>query len=332
MSERPPAFPRGLNRRHLVLAAPLALWGMAPGRASKSAPRPPRFVREWGRNGKGDGEFDAPIAIAVDRNDRLYVTDFKNLRVQRFNSDGAFEGAFPVPYGQPGGIAVNRDGTRIYVAHWNQNKIAIYSPTGELRGEWGQKGTGDGDFQLPGGIAFARDGSLLVADQGNSRVQRFTPEGKFLSKWGQHGAALGQFGDGRGVGSRFAGPQFLAVDRDGNVYATEVTSSRVQRFSAEGQPVLAFGNGTEGLGGFAGGRKDIFGPIGVCVDREGYVWVSATNHRVQQFDREGHFRQSLGEDGSAPGQFHYPHALVVDSRNHLYVVDAQNDRIQKFAL
>jgi sugar lactone lactonase YvrE len=289
-------------------------------------------VLAWGRTGKGEGELDSPIAIAVDRQDRLYVTDFKNLRVQRFSPDGAFLGAIPVPYAQPGGIAVNRDGTRIYVAHWNQNKVAVYSPTGELQGEWGQKGTGDGEFQLPGGMAWAKDGSLLVADQGNSRVQRFTPEGKFLSKWGEHGAALGQFGEGRGMGSRFAGPQFLAVDRDGHVYATEVTSSRVQRFSAEGKPLLAFGNNTEGLGGFAGGHKDIFGPIGVCVDREGHVWVSATNHRVQQFDREGHFRQSLGEDGSAPGQFHYPHALVVDSRNHLYVVDAQNDRIQKFAL
>lgn len=332
MREKPPRQRRGLDRRQLLLAAPWALLGAARSLAAKDAPRPPRFVLEWGKKGKADGEFDSPIAIAIDRKDRLYVTDFKNLRVQRFGPDGTFLGAFPVPYGQPGGVAVDRDGSRIYVAHWNQNKIAVYSPTGELQREWGQKGLGDGEFQLPGGMAWAKDGSLLVADQGNSRIQRFTPEGKFLSKWGEHGPGLGQFGEGRGVGSRFAGPQFLAVDRDGNVYATEVTQSRVQKFTADGKPLLAFGSGTDGPGGFAGGRKDIFGPIGICVDRHGHVWVSASNHHVQQWDRDGHFRQSLGEDGQAPGQFHYPHGLVVDSRNHLYVVDAQNARIQKFAL
>jgi sugar lactone lactonase YvrE len=68
------------------------------------------------------------------------------------------------------------------------------------------------------------------------------------------------------------------------------------------------------------------------VDRNGHVWVSATNHRVQQWDSEGRFRQSIGSDGVAAGQFRYPHAMVVDSRNHLYVVDSQNGRIQKFAL
>lgn len=327
----PPASAR-LDRRQLLLAAPLCLLPGAGGQAKTLPVRPPRFVREWGRNGKGPGEFDAPIALALDRKDRVYVTDFKNQRVQRFGPEGEFLGAFPVPYGQPGGIAVNRDGTRIYVAHWNQNKVAVYSPSGELQHEWGGKGTATGEFQLPGGLAFAPDGSLLVADQGNSRVQRFTAEGQFLAQWGEHGAAFGQFGAGRGVGSRFAGPQFVAVDREGNIYATEVTSSRVQKFSATGKPLLTFGDATDGPGGFGGGRKDIVGPIGICVDREGYVWVSATNHRVQQFHPDGRFRQSLGEDGTAPGQFHYPHVLAVDRRNHLYVVDAQNDRIQKFAL
>ena len=329
---KPAPLSPGIDRRRFLLAAPLALLGATRSLAAKSAPRPPRFVLEWGRKGKGDGEFDSPITLAIDRKDRLYVTDFKNQRVQRFGSDGTFLGAFPVPYAQPGGIAVERDGARIYVAHWNQNKVAVYSPAGELLREWGQKGVGDGEFQLPGGMAWAKDGSLLVADQGNSRIQRFTPEGKFLAKWGEHGPGLGEFGEGRGVGSRFAGPQFLAVDRDGNVYATEVTQSRVQKFSAGGKPLLAFGNGTKEPGGFAGGREDIFGPIGLCVDRQGHVWVSATNHRVQQWDRDGRFRQSLGEEGHVPGQFHYPHGLVVDSRNHLYVVDAQNARIQKFAL
>ena len=329
MSHGNPSCPECIDRRRLLLGVSGALLA---GRAwTDELPRAPRFVLEWGRKGKAEGELDSPIGIAIDRRDRVYVTDFKNLRVQQFSAEGQFLSQFPVAYQQPGGIAVDRDGN-VYIAHWNQNKIAVYAPDGKLLREWGQKGTADGEFQLPGGLVFTADGDLLAADQGNSRVQKFTPEGRFLAKWGEHGPGPGQFGEGRGVGSRFAGPQFLAVDRRGNVYATEVTQTRVQKFTPAGKHLLTFGQGDDGPGGLGSPTQQIGGPIGVCVDRDGHVWVSSTNHRVQQWSSEGQFRQSMGEDGHAPGQFHYPHSLAVDSRNHLYVVDAQNARIQKFAL
>jgi len=298
---------------------------------ASDAPRAPKFIREWGSLGTEPGQFRTPIAIAIDRHDLVYVTDFKNLRVQRFRMDGSFVSAFPVAAEQPGGLAVDRD-SNVYVAHWNQNKVVVYSPRGEVLRTIGKKGEADGEFLLPGGMAFTRAGDLLVADQGNARVQRFRPDGTFVARWGEHGAGDGQFGAGRGVGSRFNGPQFVAVDGDGAVYATEVATPRVQKFTADGKHVVSFGSkGTE-PGGFGGPRPEIDGPIAVCVDRKGHVWVSATNHRVQQFDRNGRFLQSLGRDGKAPGEFHYPHGLAVDSKNRLYVVDAQNARIQQFAL
>lgn len=320
-----------LDRRGLLRLAGAALvGGCLTGLREAAAVTAPRFVLEWGHRGKAEGEFDSPIGIAIDMQDRIYVTDFKNLRVEKFGADGTFLSTFPVSAPQPGGLAVDRSGNA-YIAHWNQHKIVVYSPAGQVLREWGKMGTGDGEFQLPGGLAIAADGSVYAADQGNSRIQKFTPDGKFLLKWGEHGPGPGQFGEGRGPGSRFAGPQFLALDRDGNVYATEVTGTRVQKFTPEGKHLLTFGTGEDAPGGFGGG-KEISGPIGVCVDRGGNVWVSATNHRVQQWDSQGRFLQSMGKDGSAPGDFHYPHGLAVDSRNHLYVVDAQNSRIQKFAL
>lgn len=321
-----------LDRRTLLGRAALALTGAClPGAfADARELRPPQFVLEWGRKGKAEGEFDSPIAIAIDRKDQIHVTDFKNLRVQKFRTDGTFLGAFPVSAPQPGGLAVDHDGN-VYVAHWNQHKIVVYSPAGAVLREWGKMGTGDGEFRLPGGLVIARDGSVYVPDQGNSRIQKFTPDGKFLMKWGELGPGPGQFGAGRGPGSRFAGPQFLALDRDGNLYATEVASPRVQKFTPDGKHLLTFGNNEDRPGGFGGGLP-INGPIGVCVDRRGTVWVSATNHRVQQWDADGKFLQSMGKDGKEPGDFHFPHGLAVDSRNYLYVVDAQNSRIQKFKL
>jgi sugar lactone lactonase YvrE len=296
---------------------------------------PPRFLLEWGAPGGEKGEFSACVGITIGRNDEVYTAEFRNQRVQRFTSEGQFLGTFPV---QPhaGGIAVDPEGN-VYVAHWNSNKLAAYSPSGELLREWGVKGTGDGEFQLPGSVAFGPDGLLYVPDQGNSRVQKFTREGKFVGKWGVLGKEPGQFGGGQSAGGRFAGPQFVAFDRDGNVYTTDAALDRIQKFTPEGKLLSYWGTESADPGGFGppprnkDGSPGMGGPISVCVDRQNRVWVSATNNRVQQFTNDGRFLHGIGGEGAEPGQFHLPHGIALDSRDCLYVADTMNGRIQKFA-
>src|SRR5688572_28534595 len=138
---------RMLSRRQLLRGAGLVCLSTlagAWGTASEAEPAPPRFLLEWGRHGKGDGEFSAPVGIAINGNDEIYTAEFRNQRVQKFTSDGRFISTFAV---QPhaGGVAVDQDGN-VYVAHWNSNKVAAYSPAGKLLREWGQKGTADGEF------------------------------------------------------------------------------------------------------------------------------------------------------------------------------------------
>lgn len=296
--------------------------------------QPPRFLMEWGKYGDKQGEFDACVGIAIGKNDDVYTAEFRNQRVQRFTSEGKFLGAFPV-HPHAGGLAVDGDGN-VYVAHWNSNKVAVYSPTGMLLREWGQKGTADGEFQLPGSIGLGPDGLLYVPDQGNSRIQKFTREGKFAGKWGELGKEPGQFGGGQSAGGRFAGPQFVCFDRDANVYATDAALDRVQKFTAEGKLLSFWGNESSDPGGFGppplnkNGTPGMGGPISICVDRENRVWVSATNNRVQLFTNGGEYLCGLGGEGTAPGQFDLPHGIALDSRGCLYVADTMNHRIQKF--
>ena len=40
--------------------------------------------------------------------------------------------------------------------------------------KWGTQGTGDGQFQMPGGVPVASNGSVYVADVNNRRIQKFT--------------------------------------------------------------------------------------------------------------------------------------------------------------
>ena len=210
-----------VSRRLFLGGAGVACLSLLSGKfaAANDENPPPRFLLEWGRPGKGEGEFAACIGIAIGKNDEIYTAEFKNQRVQKFTRDGQFLSTFSV---QPhaGGLAVDPEGV-VYVAHWNSHKVAAYSPSGELLREWGEKGTEDGQFQLPGSIALGPDGLLYVPDQGNSRVQKFTREGKFVGKWGSLGKEPGQFGGDQPAGGRFAGPQFVAFDQAGNVYTTD---------------------------------------------------------------------------------------------------------------
>jgi 6-phosphogluconolactonase len=302
----------------------------------------PRFLLAWGKKGDRAGEFYSPIGIAINKKDEVYVTDLNNARLQKFASNGKYLGGFDLPRDDPkrkssqaGGIAVDDQGL-IYVTFMMQDKVRVYTDAGKIIREWGKHGRGDGELFAPGGIVLAPDGTVYVADQRNHRVQRFTAQGVFLGKWGEHGKKPGQFDGVEPVGSRFGGPHFLGLDSKGRLYTTEGALGRVQQFSAEGKPLLAWGDKGTQPGGFGalktGYAKNTFGPIAILVDKHDRVWVSSLNDRVQLFSPEGRFLVGIGSSGKEPGQFARPHGMALDSKGHLYVADAGNQRIQKFEI
>lgn len=241
-----------------------------------------KVVLTWGEPGDKPGEFHSPIGLAMNSRDELFVTDLNNARVQKFSENGTYLGQFDLPRDVPnrktnivGGIALDPEG-QIYLSFMVQHKLVVYTETGKLVREWGKRGKAEGEFQQPGGIVVAPTGEVYVADQGNHRIQVFTKEGMYLGQWGEHGSQLGQFGGDGPAGSRFGGPHFLSRDSQGRFYTTEGTLGRVQQFSAEGKPLLAWGNKGDQPGGFGslqtGFSKTSFGPVGVYVDRHDRVW------------------------------------------------------------
>ena len=93
---------------------------------------------------------------------------------------------------------------------------------GVFGSQWGTEGSGEGEFNTPGGIAIASDGSVYVADTNNHRIQKFTSEGVFVSKWGTEGS-----GDGE-----LQAPNDVAVASDGSVYVADSKNNRIQKFAA----------------------------------------------------------------------------------------------------
>ena len=73
-----------------------------------------RFIKTWGTNGSGPGEFNAPHTIALDSRGRLFVGDRSNNRIQIFDQDGRFLDQWK-QFSRPSGIYITPDDT-IYVA------------------------------------------------------------------------------------------------------------------------------------------------------------------------------------------------------------------------
>jgi DNA-binding beta-propeller fold protein YncE len=131
-----------------------------------------KFIKDWGRKGTKEGEFNLPHAIRLDARGRVYVGDRENNRVQVFDADGKFLAVWKES-GAPFGLFLTKEG-RMYVADGRANWVAVLDLEGKLLGRWGEKGHGPGQFDLPHGICVDSRGAVYVAEITGKRLQKFT--------------------------------------------------------------------------------------------------------------------------------------------------------------
>lgn len=137
--------------------------------------------------------------------------------------------------------------------------------------------------------------------------------------------------------AQFTFPRNLAFDAQGNFYVVDSDNHRIQKFSASGEFLLAWGaRSPDNLAPPPGTFNQ---PWGIAVDQAGSVYVADTwNHRIQKFDAHGKFRTMWGTNGDTRGVaqvdpllFYGPRALVIDAQGNLLVTDTGNKRVLKFS-
>ena len=154
------------------------------------------WVMSWGEPGAGPGQFETPHAIAIDRNDNVYVGDRSNARIQVFDAEGNFQRMFSVATpiapgskavngstpadltnvaanGAPNALCIPPGSDVIYVGETTfPGRIIKATLQGEVIGIVGNSGRNLGEFSGGHGLACPSENVLFVAETSNSRVQK----------------------------------------------------------------------------------------------------------------------------------------------------------------
>lgn len=222
----------------------------------------------------GLGKLQAPIGLDVDGNGNVYVVDSSLKVVQVYDSEGKYLRTLADGgkwFNRPSGIAVNAEGTRIYVVDTggvssNEHRVRVFNAqTGEHLLDFGTRGTGPGELNLPRDVTIGKGGLLYVVDGGNFRIQVYRPDGTFVQTFG---------GIGR-QGGQFSRPKEAATDAEGNVYVVDTAFGNFQIFNPEGQLLLSVGSRSQ-----TDGMAKYMLPSGIAIDGDGRVYM------VDQFFRK----------------------------------------------
>jgi DNA-binding beta-propeller fold protein YncE len=170
---KPGDTPDTFNKPADVAVAPGGEFYVADGYGNSRVvkfSRDGKYLKEWGKKGKGEGEFNLPHAICLDAKGRVYVGDRENDRIQVFDADGKFLAQWR-DSGAPFGLHLHAG--RMFVADGRAHAVNVMNLDGKRLHTWGMKGTDAGQFRLPHWVCRDSQGALYVAEVDGKRVQKF---------------------------------------------------------------------------------------------------------------------------------------------------------------
>jgi RHS repeat-associated protein len=203
------------------------------------------FIRTFGSAGAGAEELSSPTQTTIDSSGDLWVVDYGNSRLAEFSSEGKFilavgwgvsdgkneaeictttcetgiAGSGNGQFFDPQSVAISEG--NVYVVDRGNNRVQEFSSSGKYLSKFGTKGTGNGEFSAPFGIATnPANSDLYVTDKENDRVEEFTPSGSFVLTFGSAGSGSGQL----------TSPKGAAVNSSGEIYVVDSTNDRVEKW------------------------------------------------------------------------------------------------------
>jgi len=207
--------------------------------------------------------------------------------------------------------------------------------------------TGDGAaletaLARPGGLAFDRDGRLVIADTMNARLRRLDLTTGRIETLAGNGDMM-FLGPGPALETGMAWVNAPRPDSAGNIYFCDTGNNRVLRLDAKtGRVEIAAGSGINRFGGNGGPAlaAEMNQPASLAVDAAGNLFIADTqNHAIRRVDAKTGLLTTVAGDGTpgfagdggpaAKARLNFPTGLGLDGKGNLYVVDSVNARIRK---
>ncbi len=258
----------------------------------------------------------------------LYVVDvvgaggfssYDHGEVKKLNSEGGIIDTFGARMWsrdlfrllkRPNGVAVDSGGN-VFVANTGHDLIRRYGPGGQWLSNI------EADFEEVYDVAVLSTGDTVVSDPGTGRVLMLD------SSMNVRQPNL----------LRIPAPSVrgIAVNNNDDIFVVNAAAPPGQvitKYDRYGNRMpLSFGR----IGGVQ--PASFSNPTDLAVDnRNGDIYVvDSGNNRIQRFDSEGNYLSEFGSFGTENGQFNSPWGVAVDNDGFVFVTDAKNSRVQKFA-
>ncbi|RJQ32131.1 MAG: hypothetical protein C4562_03630 [Actinobacteria bacterium] len=216
----------------------------------------------------GKKDLKVPVYIALDSQDRAYVTDRVQKAVIVFDSSGKLINKWkPKEVSSPLAITID-DKDQIYISDvGKEHQIAIYDKDGLFKLRFGKREkvsipkTNPGSFYFPNGIAVDKKGRIYVADSNNFRIQVF-------DKWGSPLFTIPSGGLPRGI---------VVSPSTGAIYTADTLGHELTVYDKAGNYIV-------NVSSQGRGDDQLLYPSGLAIDKEGILYVAdRRNSRLQAF-------------------------------------------------
>src|SRR5579871_5670884 len=131
-------------------------------------------------------------SVRVDLEHNIWVVDAPGQVIYKMDHQGKIlmqlgqkgvAGAGHNTFNLPTDVGFAPNGDFYVTDGYGGARVVKYSHEGKYLLEWGSRGKGPGQFELPHNVVVDKQGRVYVTDRDNRRIEVFDATGKFLTQW-----------------------------------------------------------------------------------------------------------------------------------------------------